>query len=60
MEKEHWFLRVSRWSWMPIVLGIVTGVGIVAALPAEAGAAAIGGLSTILFIWIAVVKGLIK
>ena len=40
MEKEHWFIRATRWSWTPNILGAVTGVGIVAALPAEAGAAA--------------------
>ena len=56
MEKEHWFIRATRWSWTPIILGVVTGVGIVAALPAEVGAAAIGGGSTILFAWIAMIK----
>lgn len=56
MEKEHWFIRATRWSWTPIILGAVTGLGIVAALPAEAGAAAIGGVSTILFAWIAMIK----
>jgi len=60
MEKEHWFIRATRWSWTPIILGAVTGVGIVAALPAEVGAAAIGGTSAVLFAWIAIIKGFWK
>jgi len=60
MENEHWLVKASKWSWSPIILGIVTGVGIVAALPQEAGAAAIGGVSTILFAWIAIIKGFWK
>jgi len=58
--KEHWFLRVTKWEWTPIILGAAMGIGIVAALPANVGAAAIGGTATILFAWIAAVKGFIK
>ncbi len=60
MEKEHWFIRATKWSWTPIIIGILAGVGIVAALPREAAAAGIGGLSTILFVWMAMVKGFSK
>jgi hypothetical protein len=60
MEKEHWFLRATKWSWTPIILGAVTGIGIVAALPANTGAAAVGGTATVLFAWIALVKGFMK
>lgn len=60
MEKEHWFLRATKWAWTPIIIGILTGVGIVAALPTEAAAAGIGGLSTILFAWIAMIKFFMK
>ena len=55
--KEHWFIRLTKWAWTPIIIGIMSGVGIVAALPAETAAAGIGGLSTILFVWIAMIKG---
>lgn len=58
--KEHWILRVTKWEWTPIILGVVTGIGIVAALPANAGAAAIGGAATVLFAWIALVKAFVK
>lgn len=60
MQKEHWLIRATKWAWTPIILGVVTGVGIVAALPAEAAAAGIGGAATILFVWIAMIKGFVK
>ena len=41
-------------------MGAVTGIGIVAALPTEAAAAAIGGVSAVLFGWIALIKGFWK
>ena len=60
MEKEKWIIRATKWAWTPIILGILTGVGIVAALPAEAAAAGIGGAATILFAWIAMIKGFVR
>jgi hypothetical protein len=58
--KEPWIIRVCKKSWTPVILGLVVSFGIVVALPAEAEAAAIGGVGTLLFVWIAIVKGFVK
>ena len=60
MEKEHWFLRVSKWGWTPIILGVVTGFLSVAIAADGAIEAAPGGVAVICFVWLAAVKGFIK
>jgi hypothetical protein len=60
MEEKNWFLRASKWEWSPFIVGALAGIGVVAAASEVSLEAAIGGVATILFAWMAVIKWAMK
>ena len=60
MEKENWFLRVSKWAWTPIILGFVVCVAVVAIAKVDSWAAAPAGLGAVCFFWLAMIKAFMK
>lgn len=60
MEKENWFIRLSKWGWSPIILGIVVSLLTIVVAADGAVEAAPAGLGIICFVWIAMVKGFVK
>ena len=60
MEKEKWIIRVSKWEWTPIILGVVVCFAGIAINVADAIEAAPSGVGLIAFAWLAMVKGFAK
>lgn len=58
--KVNWFIRLSKWSWSPIILGIIVCLLTIIVSAEDAIEAAPAGFGILLFVWIAVVKGRMK
>ena len=59
-EKKNWFLRLSQWTWTPLILGALVCIGVTIAANEVSGEAAIAGVGLVCFAWLAVIKGFIK
>jgi len=57
MEKQNWFLRLSKWSWTPIILGAIVCFAGVAINRADAVEAIPAGVGLVAFGWLAMIKG---
>jgi len=62
MEKKetNWFLRLTKWSWTPVILGALVCLGVIAIANEVTGEAACAGVGLIAFGWIAMIKGFMK
>lgn len=58
--KENWFLRLSKWTWTPFILGAVVCIGVTVFSKEVSWEAAFAGVGLICFAWLAVVKGFLK
>lgn len=58
--KENWFLRLSKWTWTPLLLGVVVCLAVAAIAKTESWEIVPAGIGLICFAWLAAVKGFVK
>jgi len=58
--KENGFLRLTKWSWTPILLGAFVCIGVTAIAKTESWESVPAGIGLVCFAWLAIVKGLVK
>ena len=58
--EENWFLKLTKASWTPIVLGALVCIGVTIVAQEVEPESVIAGLGIVAFGWIAMIKGFMK